>query len=62
MHEQEEHGRRDCGFGPAMRRRRLFMLMPLLMAAPLVTAFLLWWKLDRVERAIAALKSTRQEE
>ena len=62
MLEQEKHGRRNCGFGGAVPRRRLFVLMPLLMAAPIVTAFLLWWKLDRVERAIAALKSTRQEE
>jgi hypothetical protein len=38
------------------------MLMPLLMASPLVMAFLLWRKVDRVERAIAALKSTRQAE
>ena len=62
MSEHEEHGRRDCGFGPAVPRRRLFMLMPLLMASPLVMAFLLWRKVDRVERAIAALKSTRQAE
>jgi len=38
------------------------MLMPLLMASPLVMGFLLWRKVDRVERAIAALKSTRQAE